>query len=247
MCRAVEVPAPRVLGLRGGREDQRGEGEEREEAAHAAAAYAARAVTAKRASAARTTAGKRSAGSVGHAHGELRLARTRRARSGSPSRIALAPAESSSIGVTARRSPAEGDVARAGAAELDPRLLEQQQVGQRLGHRAEAVLELLAQLLEVGDLAGRGDPAVDVDLGLLVGDVVGGDVGVDVDVEAHRLAALLALLRPPSRPRPRRASAGRARSRAPRRGPTARRRAGCRRRGSRGRAWRCVKPAPSSV
>ena len=49
--------------------------------------------------------------------------------------------------------------------------------------------QLLAQLLQLGDLAGGGDPAVDVDLGLLVGDVVGRHVGVDVDVEAHGLRA----------------------------------------------------------
>ena len=54
----------------------------------------------------------------------------------------------------------------------------------RLRQLAEAVLELLAQQLEVGDVDGARDPPVDVDLRLLVGDVVGGHVGVDVDVHA---------------------------------------------------------------
>ena len=62
---------------------------------------------------------------------------------------------------------------------------------QRLGDRAEAVLELVAQLLELGDLVRAGDAAVHVDLGLLVGDVVGRDVGVDVDVEAHGLGLVV--------------------------------------------------------
>ena len=52
---------------------------------------------------------------------------------------------------------AEADRARAGLAELDARLLQREQVLQRLGHRAEAVLELLAQRAEVGDLARAGD------------------------------------------------------------------------------------------
>ena len=84
---------------------------------------------------------------------------------------------------------AEADGARAGLAELDPRLLQVDEVDQRLGHRAEAVLELVAQRDQLGDLARGGDPAVDVDLRLLVGDVVGRHVGVDVDVEPHRLGA----------------------------------------------------------
>src|SRR4051794_36702709 len=75
---------------------------------------------------------------------------------------------------------AEGDRPDAGAAELDPRLLERDEVLERLGHGAEAVLELGPELLEQRDVAGGGDPPVDVDLRLLVGDVVRGHVGIDV-------------------------------------------------------------------
>src|SRR4051794_6979612 len=82
--------------------------------------------------------------------------------------------------------------AGAGLAELDARLLQRDEVLERLRERAEAVLELLAQRLQLGHLARAGDAAVDVDLRLLVGDVVGGHVRVDVDVEAHGLRLLLA-------------------------------------------------------
>src|SRR3954471_7346932 len=90
--------------------------------------------------------------------------------------------------------PAAPERHRAGArlAELDARLLQGQEVLERLRERAEAVLKLLAQRLQLGDLARAGDAAVDVDLRLLVGDVVGGHVRVDVDVEAHGLRLVLA-------------------------------------------------------
>src|SRR3954454_8815388 len=90
--------------------------------------------------------------------------------------------------------PAAPERHRASArlAELDARLLQRQEVLERLGERAEAVLELLAQRLQLGDLARPGDAPVDVDLRLLVGDVVGGHVRVDVDVEAHGLRLVLA-------------------------------------------------------
>src|SRR4051812_5248828 len=90
--------------------------------------------------------------------------------------------------------PAAPERHRASArlAELDARLLQRQEVLERLRERAEAVLELLAQRLQLGDLARPGDAPVDVDLRLLVGDVVGGHVRVDVDVEAHGLRLVLA-------------------------------------------------------
>ena len=205
----------------------------------AGSAQAARRVTASSASAARTTAGKRCCGVVGHAHGELRPARLVERPGDLVLAARLARAASRSIGVTASRPPRKLTTPGAGLAELDARLLQAMRFASGSGSRAEAVLELVAQQPEVGDLARARDPAVHVDLGLLVGDVVGRDVGVDVDVEAHGLGAprrRRACAR--RRARPRRASACRARSRAPRRGRTARRRAGCPRRGSRGRAWR---------
>src|SRR3954467_1039505 len=82
--------------------------------------------------------------------------------------------------------------ARPRLAELDARLLQRDEVLERLWERAEAVLELLAQRLQLGDLARAGDAPVDVYLRLLVGDVVGRHVRVDVDVEAHGLRLVLA-------------------------------------------------------
>jgi hypothetical protein len=61
--------------------------------------------------------------------------------------------------------------------------LRRDQVAQRLGRLAEAVLELLAQQDQVADLAGAGDPAVGVHLRLLVGDVGRRRVCVDVGIE----------------------------------------------------------------
>ena len=61
------------------------------------------------------------------------------------------------------------------------------------GGGAEAIGQLGAQLGQLADLAGARDPPVDLDLGLLVGDVVGGHVGVDVDVEPHGLGQLVLL------------------------------------------------------
>ncbi len=58
---------------------------------------------------------------------------------------------------------AEGHGGRAGLAELDARALQVDEVPQRLGQLAEAVVELLAQELEVGDVDGAGDPPVHVD------------------------------------------------------------------------------------
>src|SRR5579875_2542828 len=89
----------------------------------------------------------------------------------------------------------EGHRPRPRLPELDPRLLQRDQVQKRLRRLPEAVLELLAQQHQIGHLARPGDPPVHVDLRLLVGDVVGGHVGVDVDVQAHRLP-----LRLPVRP-----------------------------------------------
>src|SRR3954453_3204728 len=72
------------------------------------------------------------------------------------------------------REPAAAERDRAGAclSELDPRLLQGDQVVERRRDRAEAVLELLAQRPELGDLARARDAAVHVDLRLLVRDVV---------------------------------------------------------------------------
>src|SRR3954470_8829985 len=96
---------------------------------------------------------------------------------------------------------AERHRSRPGLAELDARLLQGNQVLERVRNRAEAVFELLAQRAELGHLARARHAAMDVDLRLLVGDVVGRDVGVDVDVEAYGLRLVgrreaLGLLRP---------------------------------------------------
>ena len=135
-------------------------------------------------------AGKRWAGSLGTRTDSWDLPDSYSA-SGISARIFLARTESSSIGVTASRSP-RTVTARAPAW---PSLMRACWSAMRLrsgsGDVAEAVLELLAQRHQVGHLAGAGDPAVDVDLGLLVGDVVRRHVGVDVDVEAHGLPLLL--------------------------------------------------------
>ncbi len=125
-----------------------------------------------------------------HAHGDLRAP-------GLVQRLGQLLAQSTrAYGVELDRRDGEAVAAEAhrrgaGLAELDPRALQREQVRQRLGHRPEAILELLAQLLHFGHLQSAGDAAVDLDLGLLVGDVVGRDVGVDVDVQAHRLGQLL--------------------------------------------------------
>src|SRR3954451_7002490 len=139
-------------------------------------------------------------GGVGNSQRELRLARFVE-RLGDLLLEALRP-----LGVEIDRrdrEPAAAERHRAGPrlAELDARLLERDEVLERVGDRAEAVLELLAQSAELGDFAGARDAPVDVDLRLLVGDVVGRHVGVDVDVEAHGLRLVmsreaLALARP---------------------------------------------------
>ena len=111
-------------------------------------------VTASSTSAALTTAGNRLAGILGHAHRQLRLA-------GLVQRLGDLGADllgAHRVELDRRhREPAvaERDRARAGLPELDPRLLERDQVAQRVGHVAEAVLELLAQQHQVGDLARR--------------------------------------------------------------------------------------------
>src|SRR4051812_30457884 len=129
-------------------------------------------------------------GVVGHADGELRATRLvegaghELAQSLGPHRVEL-------DGRDGEAALAERRRLHAGPAELDPRLLERDEVLERLGHGAETVLQLGAELLEQGDVPRGGDAAVDVDLRLLVGDVVGGDVGVDVDVEADGLGRLV--------------------------------------------------------
>src|SRR3954468_15376023 len=139
-------------------------------------------------------------GGIGNSQRELRLARLVQ-RLGDLLLQALG-----ALGVEIDRRGGERAAAerhRAGPrlAELGARLLERDEVLERVGDRAEAVLELLAQSAELGDFAGARDAPVDVDLRLLVGDVVGRHVGVDVDVEAHGLRLVisreaLALARP---------------------------------------------------
>src|SRR5919108_1400538 len=73
----------------------------------------------------------------------------------------------------------EADGARPGAAELDPGVLQADEVVERRGKRAEPVRELLAQHDELGDPAGARDAPVDLDLGGFVGHVVARHVGVD--------------------------------------------------------------------
>src|SRR4051794_11452204 len=129
-------------------------------------------------------------GGIGNSQRELRLARLVQ-RLGDLLLQALG-----ALGVEIDRRDGEPAAAerhrpRPGLAELDARLLERDEVLERVGDRAEAVLELLAQRPELGDLARARDAAVHVDLRLLVRDVVGGDVRVDVDVEAHRLGLVL--------------------------------------------------------
>src|SRR3954470_7636026 len=129
-------------------------------------------------------------GGIGNSQRELRLARLVQ-RLGDLLLQALG-----ALGVEIDRRDGEPAAAerhrpRPGLAELDARLLERDEVLERVGDRAEAVLELLAQRPELGDLARARDAAVHVDLRLLVRDVVGGDVRVDVDVEAHGLGLVL--------------------------------------------------------
>src|SRR3954470_17241963 len=139
-------------------------------------------------------------GGVGNSQRELRLARFVE-RLGD---LLLEPLRPLGVEIDRRDGkPAAAERDRAGPrlAELDARLLERDEVLERVGDRAEAILELLPQSAELGDLAGARDAPVDVDLRLLVGDVVGRHVGVDVDVEAHGLRLVfsreaLALARP---------------------------------------------------
>ena len=203
-----------------------------------------RAISARRTSAARTTEGNRSFPSFGTRIDICARPDSYNA-SGSSSRRRLARRESSWIGTTASRSPWKLTV----RAPAWPNLIRARCSASRFssgsGTGAETILELLAQLLHVGDLDGRRDAAVHLDLCLLVRDVVGRHICVDVDVQAHRVRRLraVAVLR----------RAGLAlglgdrfvehlhvqlEARAPRHARTARRRAGCPRRGSPGRASR---------
>ena len=84
--------------------------------------------------------------------------------------------------------------ARAQPRRLDARLLERDQVAQRVRDVTEPIGKLGAQLVQVGDLARACDPPVHLDLGLLVRDVIRGDVRVDVDVEADRLGQVAVLV-----------------------------------------------------
>src|SRR4051794_24826788 len=125
-------------------------------------------------------------GGIGNSQRELRLARLVQ-RLGDLLLQALG-----ALGVEIDRRDGEPAAAerhrpRPGLAELDARLLERDEVLERVGDRAEAVLELLAQRPELGDLAPARDGGGHVDLRLLVGDVGGGDVRVDVDVGAPGL------------------------------------------------------------
>ena len=115
--------------------------------------------------------------------------------SGIASRNARAPAR---VEVDRRhRHPAGAEVHRpgAGAAELDAGVLELDQVVERLGQRAEAVLEFLAQQDQVGDLARARDPPVQFDLRGLVRHVVTGHVRVHGQVHPHGLGGLLGRVR----------------------------------------------------
>src|SRR5919201_5499249 len=132
--------------------------------------------------------GKSLARLLRHPHRDLRASRLVQrlgdalAQGPGPSRIQLDRGHSQPIAPERHRP-------RPRPPQLDPGLLERQQVRQRLGHRTEAILQLVAQRRQLGHLAGGADAPVDVDLGLLVRDVVGGHVGVHVDVQAHRLLA----------------------------------------------------------
>ena len=90
----------------------------------------------------RTTAGNRFAGSSGTRIDSCDLPDSYSA-SGISARIFFARTESSSIGVTASRPPRKVTAVRPRLPELDPRLLQRDQVAQRLRQVAEAVLELL--------------------------------------------------------------------------------------------------------
>ncbi len=65
---------------------------------------------------------------------------------------------------------------------------------QRIGHRAEAVGQLMAQREQLVDAGGAGDAAVHVDLRLLVADVARGHVGVEADVEANGFDLVLRVI-----------------------------------------------------
>src|SRR5437868_3084910 len=62
--------------------------------------------------------------------------------------------------------------ARPGGTQLDPRPLQREQVLDRLRHRTEAVAKLVAQRPQLSGAARCGDPAMDIDLRRLEGNVV---------------------------------------------------------------------------
>ena len=87
-----------------------------------------------------------------------------------------------------RAAAAEDEVVGAEAGELQLRLLDREEVLDRLGHRAVPVLGRDAQLVQLVLGLGKRDAAVQVDLQRLGSDVGGGDVGVDARIDAHRAA-----------------------------------------------------------
>ena len=73
--------------------------------------------------------------------------------------------------------------ARARLAELDSGAGERKQVLDRVGHRAEAVAQLVADRAQLSPAPGAGDRRWTSIFAGLEGDVLGRQVGIDVDVD----------------------------------------------------------------
>src|SRR2546421_9036878 len=86
----------------------------------------------------------------------------------------------------ARLAAAEDEVVRTCTGELELRLLDQEEVLDRLRQRTEAILGRRLQLAQLVLRLGQGEPAVQVDLERLRRDVRGWHVGVHARVDPNR-------------------------------------------------------------
>src|SRR5439155_1184009 len=83
-------------------------------------------------------------------------------------------------------SAAKHEIVRTRARKLELRLLDQEEVLDRLRQRAEPVLGRSLQLTQLVLALGQREPAMQIDLQRLGGDVLHRDVGIDACVDAHR-------------------------------------------------------------
>ena len=102
------------------------------------------------------------------------------------SRSARSSPEPRTTGPTDARPAAEDEEVGAEHRELELRLLDREEVRDRLGQRPEAILGRDAQLVQLVLVLDERDAAVQVDLERLGRDVRRGDVRVDARVDAHR-------------------------------------------------------------